>query len=161
MRKIILLFAILLSVPSIAQSSLKDEVAIVQSLYGKSKTDLVKQYMNLNETQTAAFQKIYDEYEVSRKEIGQRKVQLLNDYAENYATLDDAKAAELTEANLKSNADSEKLLTKTYNKVKKAIGGKNAAKFVQLEQYLQLAIRSGIQDSIPFIDELDNSKISK
>lgn len=161
MRKIVLLFVILISVPSLAQSSLKDEVAIVQSIYGKSKTDLVKQYMNLNETQTAAFQKIYDEYEVSRKEIGQRKVQLLNDYAENYATLDDAKAAELTEANLKTNADAEKLLSKTYSKVKKAIGGRNAAKFVQLEQYLQVAIRSGIQDSIPFIDEIDKSKLSK
>lgn len=161
MRKIVLLFVILISVPALAQSSLKDEVAIVQSIYGKSKTDLVKQYMNLNETQTAAFQKIYDEYEVSRKEIGQRKVQLLNDYAENYATLDDAKAAELTEANLKTNVDAEKLLSKTYSKVKKAIGGRNAAKFVQLEQYLQVAIRSGIQDSIPFIDEIDKSKLSK
>ncbi|RED22557.1 hypothetical protein BD847_3187 [Flavobacterium cutihirudinis] len=161
MKKIILLFILLLSLPSLAQSSLKDEVAIIQSIYGKSKTDLVKQYMNLNEAQTAAFQKIYDEYEVSRKEIGQRKVQLLNDYAENYATLDDAKAAELTEANLKTNADAEKLLSKTYSKVKKAIGGRNAAKFVQLEQYLQVAIRSGIQDSIPFIDEIDKSKLSK
>lgn len=161
MKKIILLFILLLSLPSLAQSSLKDEVAIIQSIYGKSKTDLVKQYMNLNEAQTASFQKIYDEYEVSRKEIGQRKVQLLNDYAENYATLDDAKAAELTEANLKTNADAEKLLSKTYSKVKKAIGGRNAAKFVQLEQYLQVAIRSGIQDSIPFIDEIDKSKLSK
>ncbi|MBS7254224.1 hypothetical protein [Flavobacterium branchiicola] len=161
MKKIILLFAILVSGYSFAQSSAKDEVALLQDIYGKSKTDLVREYMALSDTQTAAFQKIYDQYEVDRKALGQKKIQLLNDYASNYATLDDVKAAELTEANLKNNADSEKLLSKTYGKVKKAIGGRNAAKFVQLEQYLQVTIRSGIQDSIPFIDEIDKSKIGK
>jgi hypothetical protein len=50
------------------------------------------------------------------------------------------------------------LLSKTFSKAKKVIGGKNAAKFVQLEQYLQTIIRSHIQDNIPFIDELDKTK---
>jgi hypothetical protein len=161
MKKLILLFSILLSGSSFAQSSVKDEVAILQDIYGKSKTDLVREYMGLSEAQAAAFQKIYDQYEIDRKALGQKKIQLLNDYASSYATLDDVKAAELTEANLKNIADSEKLLSKTYGKVKKAIGGLNAAKFVQLEQYLQVTIRSGIQDAIPFIDEIDRSKISK
>jgi ATP-dependent protease HslVU (ClpYQ) ATPase subunit len=160
MRKIILLL-VLTATNLFAQSSLKDEVALLQDIYGKSKTDLVREYINLSEPQATAFQKIYDQYEVDRKALGQKKIQLLNDYANNYATLDDAKAAELTEANLKNNEDLDKLLLKTYDKAKKAIGGRNAAKFVQLEQYLQVTIRSEIQDSIPFIDEIDKTKISK
>lgn len=160
MKKIILLL-VFTATNLFAQSSLKDEVALLQDIYGKSKTDLVRQYINLSEPQATAFQKIYDQYEVDRKALGQKKIQLLNDYANNYATLDDAKAAELTEANLKNNEDLDKLLLKTYNKAKKEIGARNAAKFVQLEQYLQVSIRSEIQDSIPFIDEIDKSKISK
>ena len=35
----------------------------------------------------------------------------------------------------------------------------NAAKFIQLEVYLQTIIRSEILESIPFIGELDKSKI--
>ena len=163
MRKIYLLLVLTLAASGYAQtdSSLADDVAVIQSIYGKSKADLVKQYMNLSEPQATAFQTVYDGYETQRKGLGQKKMQLINDYAANYDNLDDAKAAELTETNLKNTADSEKLLHKTFGKIKKAVAGRNAAKFVQLEQYLQTTIRGEIQDSIPFIDEIDKSKISK
>lgn len=163
MKKVFLLLAFSAALSGYAQSgsSLADDVAVIQSIYGKSKADLVKQYMNLSEPQASAFQSIYDEYEIQRKALGQKKMQLIKDYADNYDKLDDAKAAELTETNLKTNADSDKLLSKTFSKVKKAIGGRNAAKFVQLEQYLQVTIRGEIQDSIPFIDEIDKTKINK
>lgn len=156
MKKIFLLFVLAITTGAFAQS--KEDVEIIQALYGKSKADLLKQYLNLTDAQTAAFQPVYDKYEMERKALGQKKIQILNDYATNYTTLDDAKAAELTEANLKNNLDQEKLLSSTFGKVKKAIGGLNAAKFVQLEQYLQVTIRGEIQDSVPFIDELDKSK---
>lgn len=156
MKKIFLVLVFAFTTGAFAQS--KEDVEIIQALYGKSKSDLVKQYLSLNDAQTAAFQPVYDKYETERKALGQKKIQIINDYATNYATLDDVKAAELTEANLKNNLDLEKLLSSTFGKVKKAIGGLNAAKFVQLEQYLQVTIRGEIQDSIPFIDELDKSK---
>lgn len=161
MKRIFLLLVLTFAGGLYAQTdpSLADDVAVIQSIYGKSKADLVKQYMNLSEPQTSAFQKIYDEYETQRKSLGQKKMQLIKDYADNYTTLDDAKAAELTETNLKNIADADKLLSKTFSKLKKALGGRNAAKFVQLEQYLQVTIRGEIQDSIPFIDEIDKTKL--
>ncbi len=163
MKNILLLIVFAFTMGGYAQSgsSLADDVAVIQSIYGKSKADLVKQYMSLSEPQASEFQKIYDEYEVQRKALGQKKMQLIKDYADNYDKIDDVKAAELTEANLKNIEDTDKLLSKTYSKVKKVVGGRNAAKFVQLEQYLQVTIRGEIQDSIPFIDEIDKSKISK
>lgn len=140
-----------------AQSS-TDEIKLIQDLYGKSKSDVVKEYLGLSETQYAAFQPIYDSYESQRKSLSQQKIKILEDYAQNYSTLSDAKATELTNANLKYNQDSEKLLAKTHSKLAKAIGGINAAKFVQLELYLQVTIRSEIQNAIPFIGELDQAK---
>ncbi|WP_241775740.1 hypothetical protein [Flavobacterium sp. Root420] len=75
MKKIFLLL-VLTFVSGYAQSdsSLADDVAVIQSIYGKSKADLVKQYMNLSEPQASAFQKIYDEYETQRKALGQKKM---------------------------------------------------------------------------------------
>ncbi|MFB3390057.1 hypothetical protein [Flavobacterium sp. LAR06] len=156
MKKILLLLVFTTTAATYAQT--QDDVAIIQDIYGKSKADLVKQYLDLNEMQTAAFQPIYDKYEAERKGLGQKKIQIINDYATNYGTLNDAKAAELTEANLKNNLELGKLLSSTFGKAKKAIGGINAAKFVQLEQYLQVVIKSEIQESIPFIDELEKNK---
>jgi hypothetical protein len=144
---------------SYAQSSFKEDVDVLQSVYGKSKSNLVKQYMNLSDTQSVAFTKVYDSYETERKALGQTKFQLINDYAANYATLTDAKADELAKGTLKNHLAYEKLYSKTYNQAKKAVGAINAAKFLQLEVYLQTIIRAEILESIPFIGELDKSKL--
>jgi hypothetical protein len=157
MKKILFILLLSFGLNVNAQSSV-DEIKLIQDLYGKSKTEVVKEYLGLTEAQAAAFQPIYDKYEVERKALSQNKIQILEEYAKNYATLSDAKATELTSSNLKYNQDSEKLLAKTHSKLVKPIGGINAAKFVQLEQYLQVTIRAEIQDAIPFIGELDKTK---
>lgn len=160
MKKIsLILIMVVASFSSYAQSSFKEDVEVLQSIYGKSKSDLVKEYMNLSDTQSAAFTKIYDTYETERQALGQTKFQIINDYATNYATLTDAKADELAKATLKNNLNYEKLYTKTYGHAKKAIGAINAAKFIQLEVYLQTTIREELQNAIPFIGELDKSKV--
>ena len=160
MKKLSLIFIMALATfSSYAQSSFKEDVDVLQSIYGKSKSDLVKQYMNLSDSESAAFTKVYDTYETERKALGQTKFQLLNDYAANYATLTDAKADELAKGTLKNHIAYEKLYEKTYNEAKKAIGAINAAKFIQLEVYLQTIIKSEILEAIPFIGELDKSKV--
>ncbi|KIC01338.1 hypothetical protein OA88_14645 [Flavobacterium sp. JRM] len=160
MKKFLIALLLVVSANSFAQSLAKEDVDVIQSIYGKSKSDLVKQYMNLSDEQTATFQKIYDDYEVERKVLGQNIIKVVDDYATNYATLTDAKADELAKGTLKSNLGYEKLYDKTYTKAKKAIGAINAAKFIQLEVYLQTAIRSQILDSIPFIGEIEKSKVN-
>jgi hypothetical protein len=42
--------------------------------------------------------------------------------------------------------------------MKKVLGGLEAAKFMQVENYLQTSIRSEVQEAIPFIGELDKSR---
>ncbi|TPG34812.1 hypothetical protein [Flavobacterium pectinovorum] len=158
MKKLILMLVFALSANAGAQSVIPDDIALIQELYGKSKLEVVKEYLQLSEPQASAFQEVYDKYEMERKELGKKKIQILDEYAKNYAILSESKAIELTEANLKNNLDLEKLLSKTNSKMVKAIGGINAAKFVQLELYLQVTIRAEIQDSIPFIGELDKTK---
>lgn len=144
---------------SYGQATFKEDVEVLQSVYGKSKSDLVKEYMNLSDTQLTAFTKVYDTYETERKALGQSNFQLINDYAVNYQTLTDEKADELAKGTLKNHIAYEKLYSKTYGHTKKAIGAINAAKFIQLEVYLQTVIRAEILESIPFIGELDKSKV--
>ena len=155
MKKLFLL-SILFSTALFAQSA--DDVALVQSIYGKSKGDIIKDYLNLAEPQATAFQAVYDNYEAERKALDQKKMQIINDYAINYDKITDEKADELAENNLKNNVDFEKLLSKAYGKAKKAVGPINAAKFIQLEQYFQTTIRAAVQDDIPFIGELDKTR---
>jgi len=158
MKKLLLIAALAVSSTSFAQSGMKEDVEIIQSLYGKDKKDLVGAYMDLKEPQAAAFWKVYDEYEIDRKALGQKRMEMITDYANNYETLTDEKADALAKAMLKNNAAYEKLASKYYDKSKKVVGALNAAKFMQLELALQTAVRSEIQTAIPFIGEIDRTK---
>lgn len=159
MRKIFLLFAVAFSATTFAQSTLKDDIDVVQSVYGKSKSELVSQYMALSGVQATDFTKIYDAYELERKKLGEEKIHLINQYATDYATLTDAKADVIAKGVLKNNTAYDKLYSTYYEKVKKAIGATNATKFIQLEIYLQTEIRSSLQNAIPFVGELELSKV--
>ena len=46
-----------------------------------------------------------------------------------------------------------------FTKFSAVIGGLQAAKFIQLEDYIETCIRLSIQEEIPFIGELDKSKV--
>jgi len=159
MKKLIVIFMLVISAGIFAQSSMKDDVEIVQAIYGKSKADLVTQYMALSGTEAQAFSKIYQEYEAERKSLGKKKIQIISDYATYYENLTDENADRLTKAALKNNLDYEKLYSKYYEKSKRVIGAINAAKFIQLEVYLQTQIQSEVQNSIPFIGEIDLTKM--
>jgi hypothetical protein len=159
MKKVFLLVVLAVSSTTFAQSSMKDDIDIVQSVYGKSKTELVSQYMALSGDQVANFTKVYEAYEVERKKLGQEKIQLINQYATDYGTLTDANADVISKGVLKNNLAYDKLYSTYYEKVKKAVGALNAAKFIQLEVYLQTEIRSSLQNAIPFIGELDMTKM--
>ncbi|MNS19451.1 hypothetical protein D3C72_511710 [compost metagenome] len=159
MKKVLLLLALAFSATTFAQSTMKDDIDIVQSLYGKSKAELVKQYMALSGTEDTEFTKVYDAYEVERKKLGQEKIMLINQYATDYETLTNEKADVLAKGTLKNNAAYEKLYSTYYGKAKKVIGAMNAMKFIQLEIYLQTEIRSSIQNAIPFVGELETGQI--
>lgn len=158
MKKVFLVLSFALAMTSFAQNSIKEDVEIVQSVYGKSKSELVTQYMALSADQAALFAKVYDAYEVERKKLGKERVELINQYAINYAALTDDKVDAIVKGTLKNNQALDKLYLTYYEKTKKAIGALNAAKFIQLEIYLQTEIRSALQNSIPFIGEIDMSK---
>lgn len=159
MKKVFLLLAVAFTTSFFAQSTFQDDVDVVQSVYGKSKSELVSQYMALTGAQATDFAKIYDAYEVERKKLGQEKIQIINQYATDYTVLTNEKADAISKQALKNNVAYDKLYLTYYEKAKKAIGAINAAKFIQLEIYLQTEIRSSLHNAIPFIGELDMTKV--
>ena len=104
----LLVAALLFTSVTFAQSN-KEDVDIIQASYGKSKKELIKEYMKLTEPKAASFWTLYDEYEVERKALGREKIRLIEDYANNYKTLTDAKADEISRAAIENNLSMEKL----------------------------------------------------
>ena len=53
----------------------------------------------------------------------------------------------------------ENLYSKYYKQMKPVVGALKASQFLQLEAYLRNSIKTAILDEIPFIGEIDRSKV--
>jgi hypothetical protein len=158
MKKLFLLLLVAATSGVFAQNSDKEDLDVIQGIYGKSKKELAVAYMAIPDAQGLAFWKIYDEFEAERKVLGKAKVANIENYATNYENLTDEKADVIAKTALKNNMDYQKLFGKYYAKYKKAVGAVTAAKIIQFENYMQIEVQSEIQNSIPFIGEMDATK---
>lgn len=155
MKKLFIIFGLIGSSFCVAAQSNKEDVDFIQAIYGKEKKTLVADFIKLEGAQKDAFWKLYDEYETKRKELGKKRIALLEKYAANYQTMGDAEISQITKETIALAAQTDKLLASYAGKIEKACGAKAGAQFYQLEAYLLSAIRASILESIPFIGELD------
>ena len=155
MKKLMtLLLAVSLSTFVFGQSN-KEDIDLIQSIYGKEKKTIVADFIKIEDgAKKDAFWKLYDESETKRKQLGQRRVALLERYANNYAKMDDATTSDIIDQTAVLGIQTDKLISTYQKKIEKAVGAKPAAQFFQLEAYFLSAIRVAIFESIPFIGEL-------
>ena len=154
MKKLLVIAALLVSAAGFAQSN-KEDVDFIQSIFGKEKKVIVADFIQLEGAQKDAFWKLYDEYEVKRKQYGQQRISLLERYANSYMTLDDATTDKLVNEMMTLSVNNDKLIKTYYGKIKKTSGIKPAAQFVQIESYFLSVIRVSILENIPMIGELN------
>jgi hypothetical protein len=131
------------------------DLATIQNVYGMEKRKLVSNYMTIPQSQAASFWSLYEEYEVDRRELGRKRIELIDQYAKNYKSLTEEKADEIAKGVLKNNVELEKFHQSYYGKFKKATSALTAAQFMQLELYLQSEIKREITSNVPFIGEID------
>ena len=156
MMKTLLTFALLMFSCFVFAQSNKEEVDLVQSVFGMEKKAIVAEFIKLEGAQKDAFWTAYDEYEAKRKDLGKKRIDLLNKYAANYASLDDATTDGIIKDVIRLQGETDQLIATYYNKVKKGSGVKAAAQFYQIEGYILSKIRAEIMENIPLIGELES-----
>jgi hypothetical protein len=153
MKKItLLIFALTIAIASYSQTA-KEEVDFIQAAFGMEKKAIVANYVHPAELQKDAFWKLYDEYEIARKENAKKRIQLLQQYAQQYSTMTEEQADAWTKEVIKLSATTDKLIATYYNKIKKVTSPIVATQFYQIEGYILTAIRLEILDRVPFIKE--------
>jgi len=157
MKSTLIALLVVLGLNTFAQ----DDIEKVQQAWKKDKKELVRIGMELNTADSVKFWPIYDKYEAERQKLGRERILALNDYADNYFTITNAKADEIINKLFKNEAALTKLQQDYYGKVKTAVSALVAAKFMHVEAYLQSTIRSMIQGALPAIGQLDSLKVDK
>jgi len=73
----------------------KEDIAIAQSIFGKTKKAVISDNIQISEIEQKAFWALYDQYEIKSNEINMARIDLIKRYADNYNTLTDESAAKL------------------------------------------------------------------
>ena len=159
MKKLFFVTAVfMLSAFSVKAQTADPELDYIKKDYSKDKKTIVDEYMNLDVQEGAKFWAVYGAYETGREKLAKERFKLIDEYVINVAKLTPELADRLATAALANNMNLDKLNLEFYGKMKKAIGAVKAAKYMQLETYLQTTWRGVIQDNLPFIGELDKTQ---
>jgi hypothetical protein len=153
MKKYILIItALFLSSFAYTQSN-KEEIDFIQAALGMEKKSVVASFVKPSETQKDAFWKLYDEYETQRKNLGKQRIELLNQYAEQYLTMTSEQADAWTKKVIDLQKKTDALIVTYYGKVKAISDGLVATQFYQIENYILTAIRAQVLENVPFLEK--------
>jgi hypothetical protein len=139
-----------------AQSKERNTLAYIQLLradLNASKRTLIKESMQLDKNQAAAFWPLYNQYDVEQTKLGDQKLVLIQDYAHDFLTMTDAKADQLAHRAMEIDDQRLALRRKYYDLLKKALPTVLVVRFFQLENQVQSIVDLQIAANLPIIEE--------
>ena len=145
--KRVFLVVLLLALPALYAQA--DILELVRSDLRAEKQAIVTEAMDLSQEEGAAFWPLYKEYELELYKVWDERLAVLNDYAQNYEILTNEKAKEIFIWNLGVEKKYLKLRKKYFNKISKAVSPIVAARFGQIENYLNMLISAQIMAEVP------------
>ena len=153
MKKLLLLFTVMLVNFSFAQEITNEEIQMIQELFGDEKRVVIEENINLNGVDANKFWKLYDEYEKQRQEIGTEKVNLLKQYSLKQGNMTEAQADEMMAQAVALRDAEDKLINNYARRLKKETNSFVSVQFYQIEHYISDGIRYSILNNIDFIQD--------
>ena len=159
MKNFLTLIAIVVLSPLFLKAQTTDpELDYIKNAYSKEKKTIVAEYMDLDVKDGGKFWPVYAAYESRREKLALARIKLIDEYVEKSDGITAAQADKTATAALMNSVSLSNLNLEYYKKMKLAVGAVKAAKFMQLETYLQNAWRGFVQENVPLISDLDKTK---
>ena len=152
MKKYVLFIAVFIATAVFAQD-VDSFFELLRSDLKTGKKEIITMVMDFTDSEASAFWPIYREYEFGLDELGDARLTLTKNYAENYENMTDEKATELINDAIKFQQDRLKLRKKYFKKFSKALSPIQAAKWIQLENQIHLLIDLQIASEMPLVEK--------
>ena len=126
----------------------------LQIIHEKLKADkklIVSKYMELTEAEAKSFWPVYEEYQTDLQKIYDRMGSLLKSYAAEYKSLTDEKAKMLLDDWLALERDDAKRRQSYVPKILKALPGKKAARYLQIENEFHILLNYDLAATVPLV----------
>ena len=125
-----------------------DELQLMQSLYGMEKRDIVSEFVELSDSQSNEFWKLYDEYELKRKDLGKRRIELINKYVGDFGQVSAVDADNFMKEAIQLRIKSDNLRDSYFKKIKSRTDPVVAMQFYQIELYLADLVRMELLEKL-------------
>jgi hypothetical protein len=117
------------------------------------KTAIITAVMDFNDAQSEIFWPIYREYDLERSKLGDQHITLIKEYAAVYDKLDEENSKQLIQDWYKLQEADLKLKKKYAGKIEKAMSAVTAARFVQVENQVDLLLDLEIASNLPLLQK--------
>jgi hypothetical protein len=131
------------------ETNLRAYTELIRSDLRTQHVAIITAVMEFTEAENANFWPVYREYEADLAKINDDRVALIRDYANSYETLTDAVADTLAHGAFDLEAQRHALKVKYYDRLKRAISPRAAARFFQVENQILLLLDLQIASSLP------------
>ena len=153
MLALVLAGAIVAPAPALAQTDeqVNKYMEMARTDVKRDKTAIIGAAMGFTGEEAAKFWPVYKEYEAELSKVGDERLSLIKEYAASFQTMTDAKAAELTAKALEQEQKRLDLLKKYDARLAKEMSPVVAARFLQVENRLNLLLDLQVASQIPLI----------
>lgn len=135
-----------------AQNSTDKDIDLLRKDVRSQKKQVIAANMNLSDKEAEQFWPIYDQYTAELVKINDQKYTAIKQFAQNYDTLTDDQAEDLTKQALQVDQSVAQLRVKYIPIFAKVISGKKTALFFQLDRRLVMLIDLQLASAIPLVE---------
>ena len=138
--------------PAQQSGYLNSYISLLRSDLRAKKNGIIAESLSLNESESVAFWPVYKRYEGDRTKLYDARLRLIKDYADNFSTMSDAKARELSQRAFNLEEERVRLRRGYFKQLEKILPGRTLARFFMLERRIELLVDVKIASEIPIIE---------
>jgi len=135
------------------QTVSEQDVKLLRQDIRSQKKQLIAANLTLTDAESTKFWPVYDQFSAEMTTIGDQKLALIKEYAQNFGSLTDAQAQSLLNRSLALDEAATQLRIKYLPIINKVLPGTKTATFFQMERRISTLIDLQVASQIPLVQD--------
>ena len=152
MKKVILIAVAAVLAWSTAVYSQDRVIEMLRADLRAERTAMVEEEMQFTPQEAAVFWPVYRKYENEIRKLNDQRIELIHTYADNYTNITDDIAEQLAKKSLELDIKEAYLRKQYFREFNHVLPATRAAKFFQLDNFINLVVKTQIATELPFIE---------
>jgi hypothetical protein len=136
-----------------SQTVSEQDVKLLRQDIRSQKKQLIAANLTLTDAESTKFWPVYDQFSAEMTKLGDQKIALIKEYAQNFGSLTDAQAQSLLNRSLALDAAVAQLRIKYVPIVNQVLPGAKTATFFQMERRISTLIDLQLASQIPLVQD--------